>query len=211
VVEELWRIAPGGEGGMVLTLHQALPDYRQRVELLDGRQIVIRPICQDDRLLVMAFFGRLSDETRFLRYHYSKCQLTESELKGYCELDYQDNLALVAEIEREGKKEIIGVGSYCRLPDLHTAEVAFTVQDGEQRKGIGTQLLKHLSVLAWQRDIHYFFGEVLRNNAQMLSIFRKSDPDMKQVIDSGSTCVVTLSVAEAMRRIPKIGDQISRK
>jgi hypothetical protein len=147
---------------MVLTVNQALPDYRQIVELLDGRQIIIRSICPDDRLLLMAFFCRLSDETRFLRYHYSKSQLTESELN-------------------------------------------------EQKKGIGTQLLKHLSILAWQRDIHYFFGEVLRNKAKMLSIFRKSDPDMKQVIDSGSTCVITLSVAEAIRRAPKFKDDINPK
>jgi GNAT superfamily N-acetyltransferase len=196
---------------MVLTAYRALPDYRKTVELLDGRQIIIRPICPDDRLLLMVFFDRLTDETRFFRYHYSKCQLTESELKEYCELDYRDNLALVAEIERQGKKEIIGVGSYCRLPDFHTAEVAFVVQDDEQRKGIGTQLLKHLSILAWQRDIHYFSGEVLRNNARMLSIFKKSDPGMKQVIDSGSTCVITLSVAETMSRTHQFGDQISRK
>jgi acetyltransferase len=198
-------------GGMVLTAYKALPDYRKTVELLDGRQIIIRPICPDDRLLLTVFFDRLTDETRFFRYHYSKCQLTESELKEYCEMDYQDNLALVAEIEREGKKQIIGVGSCSRLPDFYTAEVAFVVQDGEQRKGIGTQLLKHLSILAWQRDIHFFSGEILRNNAKMLSIFRKSDPGMKQVVDSGSTCVITLSVAEAMSRTAEFGYDINRK
>ena len=194
-----------------MTAYKALPDYRQTVELLDGRQIVIRPICPDDQLLLTVFFDRLTDETRFFRYHYSKRQLTESELKEYCEMDYKDNLALVAEIEREGTKEIIGVGSCSRLPDFHTAEVAFVVQDGEQRKGIGTQLLKHLSILAWQRGIHFFSGEILRNNAKMLSIFRKSDPGMKQVVDSGSTCVITLSVEEAMSRTAELGDDISRK
>jgi len=196
---------------MVLTAYQALPDYRQTINLLDGRQILIRPICPDDRLLLTVFFDQLTDETRFFRYHYSKRQLTESELKEYCEMDYRDNLALVAEIEREGKRQIVGIGSCSRLPDSHTAEVAFVVQDGEQRRGIGTQLLKHLSILAWQRDIHFFSGEILRNNAKMLSIFRKSDPGMKQVVDSGSTCVVTLSVAEAMSRIAEFGDDRRRK
>jgi acetyltransferase len=198
-------------GGMVLTAYQALPDYRQTINLLDGRQILIRPICPDDRLLLTVFFDQLTDETRFFRYHYSKRQLTESELKEYCEMDYRDNLALVAEIEREGKRQIVGIGSCSRLPDSHTAEVAFVVQDGEQRRGIGTQLLKHLSILAWQRDIHFFSGEILRNNAKMLSIFRKSDPGMKQVVDSGSTCVITLSVAEAMSRIAEFGDDRRRK
>jgi GNAT superfamily N-acetyltransferase len=182
---------------MGVMLDHKIQSYRQEITLLDGRRAVIRPIHTGDKASLMAFHSRLSDDTRFLRYHYFKGQLTESDLKDFCEMDYYNNLALAAEIEQEGKKEIIGEGRFCRLPNVCTAEVAFVVQDSEQRKGIGTQLLTHLAILALERDIYYFTGEVLRQNGRMLSIFRKADAGLRQEIDSPSTCTINLSVRES--------------
>jgi RimJ/RimL family protein N-acetyltransferase len=173
--------------------------YTEDIILLDGSSATIRPIRPEDRNALADFHNRLSEDTRFLRYQYSKGQLTEEDLKNFCDLDNYNTLGLVAERGSNAPKEIIGVGRYCRLPDDHTAEVAFVIQDSEQRKGIGTQLLKHLSILAWQRGISTFVAEVLRGNGKMLSIFRKSDPQMDQLND-GSTCSVKLSVRESPMR-----------
>lgn len=189
-------------GGDSLASFDTLPACAQKITLNDGREAIIRPIRPSDKSAILDFHSRLSEESRFLRYHYSKGELTEKDLKDLCEIDYKTTMVLVAEIERDGKKEIIGIGQSIRLSFDHTAEVAFAVQDSEQNKGIGTQLLKYLSLLAWQRNIYYFFGEVLRHNGKMLSIFRKADPKMDQEVDSMSTCTVTVSVAEAMHRIP---------
>jgi RimJ/RimL family protein N-acetyltransferase len=175
-------------------------DFRREITLTDGTRAALRPICSADKESLVEFHSRLSAESLFLRYHYSKGQLTESDLHTLCDIDYSTTMALVAEVERNGKPEIIGVGRYIRLPFDHTAEVAFIVQDADQNKGVGTQLLRHLSTLAWQKEIYFFFGEVLRQNSKMLSIFRKSDPAMKQEADSPTTCSVTFSVAESMRR-----------
>jgi hypothetical protein len=179
---------------------KAPPAYRCEITLTDGTRAVLRPISSADKEALVSFHGRLSPESLFLRYHYSKGQLTESDLHTLCDIDYSTSMALVAEAERNGQNEIIGVGRYIRLPFDHTAEVAFIVQDCDQNKGIGTHLLHHLSTLAWQHDIYFFFGEVLRQNSRMLTIFRKSDPGMKQESDGPSTCSVTFSVAETMRR-----------
>ena len=174
------------------------PDFRKQINLLDGGRASIRPILSDDKKAIVKFFSRLSADTRFLRYHYSKNELTDSDLKNFCDIDYSEVMALVVEKERLGRLEIIGVGRYYRIPPDHTAEIAMVVQDDEQQKGIGTQLLRHLATLAWRRDIHHFTGEVLRQNGRMLSIFRKADPQMKQEVDSPSTCTILVSVAEAM-------------
>lgn len=179
------------------------PAFREEMILLDGKRVVIRPIRSEDKPALLEFHARLGDETRFLRYHYTKGQLTDLELKDFCDVDYSTTLALVAEEEFGGNK-IFGVGRYSCLPVSGTAEVAFVVQDNEQLKGIGTQLLKHLARIASKKDIRFFVAEVLRVNGRMLSIFRKADPGMKQVNDDGSTCTVTVSVAEAMCEPEKI-------
>jgi hypothetical protein len=195
-------LAPGfAELGVGSTVNNAPLDYRKEIVLLDGSPAVIRPILSEDKNALVEFHGRLSQDTRFLRYHYSKGDLTSSDLKNFCDVDYCGTLALVVEADREGKQEMIGVGRFSRLPFDHTAEVAFVVQDSEQNKELAPSCSNILPF--WPaREVFTIFGEVLRQNARMLSIFRKSDPGMKQDIDSISTCTVTLSTVEAMRRTP---------
>jgi GNAT superfamily N-acetyltransferase len=189
---------------MALMLRQEICEYRQEVSLIDGTKVTLRPIRSSDKTALQEFHSRLSPDTRFLRYQYVKGDLTESDLKNFCDVDYSNTLALVAEIDVGGQPQIVGVGRYYRLADPQVAEVAFVVQDNEQRKGIGTHLLRHLAILAWYNDIRYFVGEVLRANGTMLSVFRKSDPYMENVVDDPRTCSVTVSVAEAMVRNPTL-------
>jgi GNAT superfamily N-acetyltransferase len=183
---------------MILRARRKTEFYRQEIILDCGDKIVLRPICQQDKEAVWSFFGRLSEDTRFLRYQYHKNEMTDVELNDFCDIDYGNTLALVAEKEIYGQKYIIGVGGYYRLNNDHTAEVAFVVQDDEQRKGIGTQLLKHLAFHARDIEIEHFVGEVLRENGKMLSIFRKADPGMENKIADGSSCTVSLSVSEVI-------------
>jgi GNAT superfamily N-acetyltransferase len=179
---------------MTMVINHRPPAYLKEGILLDGKKVTIRPINSKDKPALQKFHQRLSEDTRFLRYHYSKGPLTEDDLKNYCDLDYDNSLGLVAEDNVDGHREIIGVGRYIRLANPEIAEVAFVVQDDEQKKGVGTLLLQHLSILACQRGVRFFVGEVLRQNARMLSIFRKADPGMGHEVDSVTTCNVTLSV-----------------
>ena len=153
------------------------PDYRRDIVLSDGTRFVTRPITCDDKEALLQFHSRLSPETRFLRYHYSKGELTESDLHNFCDLDYENTMGLVVETTGDKNADIIAVGRYYRVPPDHTAEIAMVVQDSLQGKGIGTQLIRHLAILARRHDIHHFVGEVLRNNGKMISVFNRSDPD----------------------------------
>jgi len=180
-----------------------VPDYLQNMNTLDGMKVSIRPITCDDKNKLQEFHARLSGDTRFLRYQYLKRDLTESDLHTFCDVDYYNTLGLVAETEINGQKHIIGVGRYARLNDPQIAEMAFVVQDSEQRKGIGTQLLRHLSILAWERGIRYFVGELLRESGRMINILRKSDPGMHQLTE-GSSCTITIKVEDAKENTPAV-------
>jgi GNAT superfamily N-acetyltransferase len=180
-----------------------VPDYIHNMNTLDGKKVTIRPITCDDKNELQEFHARLSADTRYLRYQYSKGDLTESDLHTFCNVDYYNTLGLVAETEINGQKHIIGVGRYARLNDPQFAEMAFVVQDSEQRKGIGTQLLRHLSILAWERGISYFVGELLMESGLMINILRKSDPGMHQLTE-GSSCTITIKVDEAKENTPAV-------
>jgi GNAT superfamily N-acetyltransferase len=169
------------------------PDYRCEVTLLDGRKALIRAIRPDDQVALLTLFHRLSPETRFLRFHCVKTELTGEELERFCNVDYEEQSALVAEMCREGKTDIVGVGRYYRLPDRRRAEVAFVVEDREQMKGLGTHLLKELASIARAKGIITFVAELSADNVVMLSIFRKYDPALKLTVE-GSNYYVSFSV-----------------
>lgn len=175
------------------------PDYKKWFVLRDGRQVMLRPILPSDKDAILALFSRLSRETRYLRFQHAKQYISPDELTGYCCVDYHDCFALVAEMLRDDRMEIVGVGRYIRLPRRDAAEVAFVVEDREQGNGIGTHLLRELAHLARERDVTTFVAELLNENVVILTIMRKCDPRMVQVVD-GSSLVVTLSLDDRRKK-----------
>jgi len=170
------------------------PDYQIGVTLLDGHSALIRQVRSADYDELRSFFGRLGPETMFLRFHYAKPLVSEQEIRSYCECDRESTYTLVAQMEREGRAEIVGVGRYDRLPDMHNAEVAFVVEDKEQGNGIGTHLLAHLAIVAKEKGLAKFVAETVTYNEIMLSIFRKYDKGLIREVD-GDSCRVTFSIA----------------
>jgi RimJ/RimL family protein N-acetyltransferase len=159
------------------------PDYRQVIKIADGREVIIRPLQFEDRDAFLSMFNRLTNETKFLRYHYLKLNMTCEEADKYCELDYHDTYVLLAEIEREGHMDIVGLGRYDRITPCTLAEISFLVEDKEQGKGICTTLLKQLTVIAREKGITRFIGELTNENQIMLDILKKYKPDLHEVID----------------------------
>jgi GNAT superfamily N-acetyltransferase len=170
------------------------PDYQTWVTLLDGHAALVRQIRSSDYDELRSFFGRLGPETMFLRFHYAKPVVPERELRSYCECDSESTYTLIAQMERRGRAEIVGVGRYDRLPDGHDAEVAFVVEDKEQGNGIGTHLLAHLAIVAKEKGLVTFIAETVTYNEIMLSIFRKYDQGLRREVD-GDSCRVTFSIA----------------
>jgi acetyltransferase len=73
----------------------------QRVRLRDGSAVTIRPIRPADAELERAFVHGLSDEARYFRFHDSLRDLTPRMLLQFTEIDYYDQLALIAISEGE--------------------------------------------------------------------------------------------------------------
>jgi GNAT superfamily N-acetyltransferase len=178
---------------MALQTPVCVPVYRQWATLLNGEQVLIRPADPGDKDALRAFFGRLGDETRFLRFHYTKATISDEEISSYSDCDYDGTFAIVAEKVRDGVNDIVGVARYDRLPAGGCAEVAFLVEDKEQGNGIGTHLVKELAEVARERGMETFVAETTTYNQIMLSIFRKYDASLKREVD-GESCKVTYKV-----------------
>jgi L-amino acid N-acyltransferase YncA len=142
----------------------------ERVMTRDGVQIAIRPIAPEDRGRLRAAFEHLGPETRYRRFLSPVEHLSERELSRLTVVDHHDHEALVA-LDRAG--ELVGVARYIRLEDRSSvAEVAVTVADDWQGRGVGTALLSRLITRAKSAGIATFVASCLAYNEEMLTLFR---------------------------------------
>ena len=83
------------------------------------------------------------------------------------------HVALVAELEEDGRPVIVGGARYIVGPP-DQAEVAFAVDDAHQGKGIGLALLRHVVALARNAGIRELTADVLPDNSAMLKVLGTS-------------------------------------
>jgi GNAT superfamily N-acetyltransferase len=119
---------------------------------------------------MVAFHSHLSPHSCYLRFFTYHPTLSASEVERFTCVDYQDRLALVAEID----DQLIAVGRYDRHVGTTEAEVAFVVADAFQHHGIGSLLLDELAQAARDKGIITFLADTLRENHTMLDVFRHS-------------------------------------
>ena len=116
--------------------------------------------------------------------------MSKEEVRRFCTVDYDDTFALMATIEESTEEKIIAVGRYYRLPRRDAAEVAFVVEDVYQAKGIGTHLLEQLAIIAREKGICLFVGEVLAENQEMMKVLKDSGFQVAQELEHGVYQVV---------------------
>lgn len=131
----------------------------------DGSKLSVRPIRPADREEFLRAFAHLGDESRYRRFLRPIRHLTEAEVRYFTEVDHRDHEALIA-LTSDG--EIVAVGRYIRLKDEPTeAEVAVTVADDWQRRGVGGAVLRLLAEHARQAGIETFEAICLAENKDM--------------------------------------------
>ncbi|MBT8215886.1 MAG: GNAT family N-acetyltransferase [Acidimicrobiia bacterium] len=158
-------------------------DLEFDVVLKDGGTARLRPIRAEDRDELDELFNRLSAEAVYQRFFRAKNKLTPEELEYFTNVDYDDRMAFVVLSEAT----IIGVGRYDRTKgeDDSVAEVAFAVDDAHHGRGIGTQLLQHLTYYARTRGITGFSAWVLPDNYPMMRVFRNSGFTLRRHVSEG--------------------------
>jgi ribosomal protein S18 acetylase RimI-like enzyme len=141
--------------------------------LRDGTRVLLRPIRPEDRERLAAGLHRLSAASRYQRFHAAVAELSAKELRDLTEVDGVSHLAWIALDPAVPGEPAAGVARCIRLPhEPQTAEVAVTVLDAYQGRGLGTLLLGYLSQAAAAQGIRKFRAYVLEDNDAMLRIFR---------------------------------------
>ena len=182
--------------------------------LRDGSRVRLRQGHHTDRDLLVRGFARLSNEGRYRRFLAATPELTEEMVTYLTEIDHHDHEAIIALEEESG--EGIGVARYVRNPTHpETAEVAVTVIDEWQGRGLGTLLLEVLGQRARAEGIYGFTAMMLASNQQMMEVLEGLGPVHIVDRDSGTVQIETpipdTGLAPALRKLLQIAarDQIA--
>ena len=137
------------------------------VLLRDGRTAHIRPIRADDAELLVEFYSRVSDQSKYFRFFSPMPELSAKDVKRFTQVDHVDRVAFVLLLSGR----MIAVGRY-DVVRPGEAEVAFLVEDQHQGRGIAQLLLEHLAQAGRERGVERFVAEVLPDNSRMIQTFR---------------------------------------
>jgi len=145
-------------------------------KMKDGRTVTIRPIRPEDEPAMIKFHEKLSERSVYLRY-FQPLKLTQrtthDRLTRACFIDYDREMALVAESEIDGEKQILAVGRMSKLHGLNESELAAVAVDEAQHKGLGTELYRRLVEVARAEKLSKVISNMLPENREMRAMCQR--------------------------------------
>jgi GNAT superfamily N-acetyltransferase len=146
--------------------------------------LIIRRITPADAPALAEAFATLSEESRRLRFMTSKPRLTAGELRYFTDVDGHDHEALAAVDPETGAG--VGIARFVRDPEDPTrAEVAVTVADQWQHRGVATLLLDRLGERARAEGVRRYTALVSADNGAMLQLLGRLGAPVRVSAPSG--------------------------
>ena len=158
--------------------HRPPPPARGKtVVLRDGSAVLIRQVHSADAPLLADGFTRLSAQSRQMRFLTRKKELSPAELRYFTDIDHHDHEALGALDHNDGRG--VGIARYVRdAEDAHAAEIAVTIIDDWQGRGLGTELLAQLADRARQEGVRRFTALVAEDNKAIAGLLRNVSAEL---------------------------------
>ena len=149
-----------------------------------GVDILLRPVKISDETLIKDLFYGMSDKSLQRRFMSVRTDVPHKIRQGFVVIDFTKEMLILATVIPESGQEIaVGMGQFIKDEASHTAEVAFAIRDDYQSRGIGTELISYLTVLAKRDGLHGFTAEVLAENLPMLHVFEKAFKNLEKNIE----------------------------
>jgi RimJ/RimL family protein N-acetyltransferase len=174
--------------------------YMFNETLRDGTPITLRAARADDGPTIRRAFRNLNRDTIYTRFFGYRSDVSDSELERITGADFDRDVALLITIGSGDEEVIIAGASYFAIetdPPAQSAEIAFTVEEDYQGRGIASLLLRHLVRIAEAKNLAHLKADVLARNVPMLAVFRRSGLPMT-LQRQGDVIHVVLSLSEAM-------------
>lgn len=161
------------------------PVALEHTETFGDMNLFFRPVKASDERLFQEYLYGLSERSIYLRFFQVRKDFPRELAEKLVAVDYNENLGIVATETSSDTAPIVAAGHWMLDDNTNLAEVAFSVADRAQRRGIGTHIFNYLVRAARERGIRGFTATVISQNTGMMRIFQKSGYTLHSSYDSG--------------------------
>lgn len=157
--------------------HLVISPYPMRYvtpwRLSDGTEVLLRPVRPEDEPLEKEMLTGLSEEALRGRFFQVIKKITHEMLIRFCNIDYDREMAIVAELREGERKRLIGIGRLIIESDFKKGEFAVVIHDEFQGKGLGYKLVDMIIGIAQEKGLKEIYGIVLTDNTRMLNLCKR--------------------------------------
>ncbi len=157
--------------------HMLISPYPKKYEtiwsLKGGEEVLLRPIKPEDEPLWLDMFRGFSEESIRYRFFEILRDTPHEVVVRYCNIDYDREIAIVAELVKSPQRKILGVARASIESDGKNGEVAFIVRDQFQGLGLGTKLVDYVLDIAKEKGLEEVYAIVLPDNARAMDLMKK--------------------------------------
>ena len=148
-------------------------EYETTFTTREKEKIKIRPVKTTDERLLKELYYSLNERDRYLRFFQLKKEFTHSKTQNEVNIDYNTIFSIGAFIGDIENEKMVGNATYYLNPHNNMAEYSFLVREDYRGKGLGSFLYQHIVIIAKEKGIKGFFGNIHIQNKSTVKIIRK--------------------------------------
>ena len=159
-------------------------EFTTEVTTEAGLRVVLRPIKPEDEPLWHEMLAACSLESIHSRFR-ALVKHTHEMATRFCFVDYDREIAVVAEIDGDGGPELAGVGRLAADPDHTRAEYAVLVADPWQGQGLSDALTNHCLAIAREWGVQSVYAETTPENRRMIAVMKTHGFEVESRLGEG--------------------------
>jgi acetyltransferase len=148
-------------------------DYVSQPIMVAGQEVIFRPIKPEDEPLWLDLLKSCSRESIYSRFNYFFQWASHEVATRFCYIDYDREIAIVAEIVEDGQKKLIAVGRLIANIEHENVEYAVLITDKWQNKDLGGILTDYCLEISKKWGLKRVLAQTTFDNQRVISVFRK--------------------------------------
>lgn len=180
----------GPERTLAESIRSVYPLKIEEHRMIDGRKVLFRPARPTDERSIQEHFYSLDRRDVVRRFLHEKSSFIRDDMAGLFQVDYVQNMTIVAVIGAPGYETVVAVGCYFLEPAGNMAEVAYSVDSEWQGKGLSTVIQEKLVQAAQEQGIGGMLAYTRPENRGMVQLFGKLPYEVESTYDGE---ILTLS------------------
>ena len=147
--------------------------YRENWTSREGKAVILRSITSADKRIEKELIDGLSFQSSRYRFFHVIKEASEEMVNKFCDIDYKNEVAIIAEYNAGDQKSNVGVVRLFIDQNLKTGEFAILVADKFQNSGLGTKFMEILLDIAGKEGLKSIYGMVQPDNLRMLTLMKE--------------------------------------